>query len=59
MMTRCIRNGLALHALKPNKVKNDVAKDVQLDGSGNILVNMERYKTRIRRSDHQVRSHRC
>ena len=54
MMARCIWNGLALHALKPNKVKNDVNKDVKFDGSGNILVNMERYKTRIRSSDHQV-----
>ena len=55
MMRKCVRDADRLHALQPNKVKNDVKAEYSITKEGNIEIAMERYKTRVRKVDTQVR----
>ena len=54
VLAKFVRDGYRLKLLKPNKMKNDVNSKVKVDENGNVLIELERYKTRIRRSDNQV-----
>ncbi|KAH8099964.1 P-loop containing nucleoside triphosphate hydrolase protein [Cristinia sonorae] len=53
MLSRCIYDGGRLFAMKPTKVRNDCKGDFKLDKSGNVQLDLERYKTRVRASNSQ------
>ncbi|KAK7690913.1 hypothetical protein QCA50_006016 [Cerrena zonata] len=53
VLAKSVRDYDRLVALKPTRVKNDIASDVNLR-KGNLQLNLSRFKTRMRTSDSQV-----
>ncbi|THH33182.1 hypothetical protein EUX98_g960 [Antrodiella citrinella] len=53
MLSKCVHIFDCLHSLKPTIVKNDVNREFKVNDAGNVEIDLERYKTRLRRSDNQ------
>jgi hypothetical protein len=53
-MCKCVRDADRSDALKPHFTENDVSAEFNING-GAVDLQCTRFKTRIRRSDNQVR----
>ena len=53
-MCKCVRDADRLDALKPNYIVNDVSTDIDFR-RGAVDLQCTRFKTRIRKSENQVR----
>ena len=56
VLSKCVRDAKQLMALKPTKVKNDVAAKFSIE-KGTLNVTLQRYTTRMRPGERQVSIH--
>lgn len=54
-MSKCVRDADRLDSLKPHYTENDISNKIEFGKKGSVNLQCTRFKTRIRKSDSQVR----